>query len=52
MLVQVKKRAQITIPLQIRKAMGIKEGDMLEVGLKESEIVLKPVMNRTVELMH
>jgi AbrB family looped-hinge helix DNA binding protein len=50
MLVQVKKKAQITIPLKIREAVGIDEGDMLDVEVKDKEIVLKPVKKRKIEL--
>jgi len=46
MLVQVKKKAQITIPLKIRQATGIEEGDMLDVEVKDKEIVLKPVKRK------
>jgi len=52
MLVQVKKKAQITIPLKIkiRKAVGIDEGDMLDVEVKDKKIVLKPVKRKKTEL--
>jgi AbrB family looped-hinge helix DNA binding protein len=50
MLVQVKKKAQITIPLKIRKAVGIDEGDVLDVEVKDKEIVLKPVKQRKIKL--
>lgn len=50
MLVQVKKKAQITIPLKIREAVGIDEGDMLDVEVKDKKIVLKPVKRKKVEL--
>jgi AbrB family looped-hinge helix DNA binding protein len=50
MLVQIKKKAQITIPLKIRKAIGITEGDMLDVEVKNREIVLKPVRQRKIVL--
>jgi antitoxin MazE len=40
-LVQVRKKAQITLPLSIRKKLGIEEGDFLEVNDKDGEIVLK-----------
>lgn len=50
MLVQVKKKAQITIPLRIRKAVGIDEGDMLNVEVKDKEIVLKPIKRKKIEL--
>lgn len=50
MLVQVKKKAQITIPLKIREAVGIDEGDMLDVEVKDKKIVLKPVKRKKAEL--
>jgi AbrB family looped-hinge helix DNA binding protein len=50
MLVQVKKKAQITIPLKIREAVGIGEGDVLDVEVKDKEIVLKPVKRKKMEL--
>lgn len=50
MLVQVKKKAQITIPLKIRQATGIEEGDMLEVEVKNKEIVLKLVRKPKIRL--
>jgi AbrB family looped-hinge helix DNA binding protein len=48
MLVQVKKKAQITIPLKIREAAGIAEGDILDVEVKNKEIVLKPVKQKNI----
>ncbi|MCI0468955.1 MAG: AbrB/MazE/SpoVT family DNA-binding domain-containing protein [Nitrospirae bacterium] len=50
MLVQVKKKAQITIPLKIREAAGIAEGDVLNVEVKNKEIVLMPVKRRKIKL--
>jgi len=41
-LVQVREKAQITIPSKIRKALGIKEGDYLEAEVKDNKIVLIP----------
>ncbi len=41
-LVQVREKAQITIPSKIRKALGIKEGDYLEVEAEANKIVLIP----------
>jgi antitoxin MazE len=40
-LIQVRKKAQITLPLSVRKKFGIEEGDFLEVNEKDGEIVLK-----------
>ena len=41
-LVQVREKAQITIPSKIRKALGIKEGDYLEAEVEDNKIVLIP----------
>ena len=41
-LIQVREKAQITIPSKIRKALGIKEGDYLEAEVKDNKIVLIP----------
>ena len=46
MIIQLKKKAQITIPLKVRKVFGIQEGDMLEVVVKGKEIVLRPMVPR------
>lgn len=50
MLVHVKKKAQITIPLKIREAIGIAEGDILDVEVKDKEIVFKPVRRPKIKL--
>ena len=39
--VQVRKKAQVTIPLSIRRKLGIEEGDFMDVRIKDNEIVLK-----------
>lgn len=41
-LVQVREKAQITIPSKIRKALDIKEGDYLEAKVEDNKIVLIP----------
>jgi len=41
-LVQVREKAQITLPSKIRKALGIKEGDYLEAEVEDNKIVLVP----------
>jgi len=41
-LVQVREKAQITIPSKIRKALGIKQGDYLEAEVEDNKIVLIP----------
>ncbi|MFQ6097603.1 MAG: AbrB/MazE/SpoVT family DNA-binding domain-containing protein [Armatimonadota bacterium] len=41
-LVKVRQKAQITLPLKVREALGIEEGDYLEVTVEGSRIVLTP----------
>ena len=42
-LVKIRRAAQITLPSDIRQALGIKEGDYLEAELVEGGVMLKPV---------
>ena len=41
-LVQVRGKAQITLPSKIRKALGIKKGDYLEAEVEGNKMVLIP----------
>ena len=43
-LVKVKTKAQITLPLRVRQALGIEEGDYLRVTVDGNRIVLTPQM--------
>jgi AbrB family looped-hinge helix DNA binding protein len=40
-LVQVRKKAQLTLPQSVRQELGIKEGDYLDIQVRDGEIVLK-----------
>ncbi|MFA5451903.1 MAG: AbrB/MazE/SpoVT family DNA-binding domain-containing protein [Dehalococcoidales bacterium] len=40
-LIQVRKKAQVTLPQSVRKALNIEEGDLLDVKVREGEIVLR-----------
>lgn len=40
-LVQVRKKAQVTLPQSVRRALNIEEGDFLDVRVKDGEIVLR-----------
>jgi AbrB family looped-hinge helix DNA binding protein len=40
-LVQVRKKAQVTLPRSARQALNIKEGDFLDVRVEGGEIVLR-----------
>ena len=41
-LIQVREKAQITIPSKIRKELGIKKGDYLEIAKEDNRIVITP----------
>ena len=43
-LVKVRGKAQITLPANIRKALGINEGDYLEAEVQDNKVVLIPQM--------
>lgn len=40
-LVQVREKAQLTLPLSVRKKLGIETGDILDIQVKDNEIVMK-----------
>ncbi|HLC29713.1 MAG TPA: AbrB/MazE/SpoVT family DNA-binding domain-containing protein [Dehalococcoidia bacterium] len=40
-LIQVRKKAQITLPSSVRQSLNIEEGDFLDVRVKDGEIVLR-----------
>ena len=41
-LVQIKKHCQITLPVSIRKRLGLDEGDYVEAEVENGRILLKP----------
>jgi len=41
-IVQVKKKAQVTIPKEIREQLAISEGDVLEVRVENEAVVMRP----------
>ena len=40
-LIQVRKKAQVTLPQSVRRKLGIEEGDFLDVQVRDSELVLR-----------
>lgn len=40
-LIQLRKKAQLTLPQSVRQKLGIEEGDFLDVQVRSGEIVLK-----------
>ncbi len=41
-LIKVKSKAQITLPVKVRQALGIEEGDYLEAKVEGNKVVLIP----------
>jgi AbrB family looped-hinge helix DNA binding protein len=41
-LIQVRKKSQLTLPLSVRRKLKIEEGDLLDVNVRNGEIVLRP----------
>ena len=40
-LIQVRKKAQLTLPLSVRQKLGVEEGDYMDVQVRDGEIVLR-----------
>jgi antitoxin PrlF len=41
-VVKILRHGQITLPKEIRKILGVEEGDLLELGLENAIVYLKP----------
>ena len=41
-MVKILRHGQITLPKEIRKILGVEEGDLLEVGLEDARVFLQP----------
>jgi AbrB family looped-hinge helix DNA binding protein len=41
-VVKILRHGQITLPKEIRKVLGVEEGDLLEVGLEDARVFLQP----------
>lgn len=44
MLIEIRKKNQITLPSELTKQLGLKEGDMLSIEASNDKILLKPVI--------
>lgn len=43
-IIKVLRNGQLTLPAQFRKTLELKQGDLLNAGLEEDKIVLRPVI--------
>jgi AbrB family looped-hinge helix DNA binding protein len=41
-LLQLRKKGQVTLPLSLRKQLGLQEGDFLAVEIRDNEVILHP----------
>jgi AbrB family looped-hinge helix DNA binding protein len=41
-VVKILRHGQITLPKEIRKVLGVEEGDLLELGLEDERVFLQP----------
>ncbi|MEM0023499.1 MAG: AbrB/MazE/SpoVT family DNA-binding domain-containing protein [Thermofilaceae archaeon] len=46
MRVKVTRNYQVTIPVEVREALGIREGDYVEFELQDGVALLKPVRRK------
>ena len=42
-IIKVLRNGQLTLPAQFRRLLEIQQGDLLDVGLEEDKIILRPV---------
>jgi antitoxin PrlF len=48
-LVQLSPRGQVTLPIDIRNALGVKAGDAMVVSIEDGRIVLSPAVVTPIE---
>ena len=44
MLIEVRKKNQITLPIELIKQFNLKEGDVMTVEINKQQIILKPAI--------
>ncbi len=42
-IIKIKQKFQITLPVDIRKKLAMKEGDYVKISVKDDSIILKPI---------
>ena len=48
-VVRVREKGQVTLPLEVRRQLGLHEGDLLEASVSNGQIVLELVVRRRYE---
>ena len=49
-LIQLSERGQLTLPAEVRKALGLRGGDAFQVRVEDGCVVLEPVEVTPIEL--
>jgi len=42
-VVRIRDKGQVTLPLEVRKQLGLREGDLLEASVRDGKVVLELV---------
>ena len=42
-VMRVREKGQVTLPLEVRKQLGLRQGDLLEASVKDGKVVLELV---------
>jgi AbrB family looped-hinge helix DNA binding protein len=45
-VVRIREKGQMTLPLEVRRQLGLREGDLLEAAVKDGRVVLELVVRR------
>ena len=43
LMVRMREKGQMTLPLEVRRQLGLRQGDLLEASVKDSKVVLELV---------
>jgi AbrB family looped-hinge helix DNA binding protein len=46
LVVKVTRKYQVTLPKEVREALGIKIGDLLRIRVEDGRIILEPLISR------
>ncbi len=49
-IIQVGRRGQITIPRDIRRQMGVQEGDRIALVIEKDQVIMRPIGQTLLDL--
>lgn len=44
MILELRKKSQVTIPQELVKQLGLKEGDKLDISIQDGKLIIVPVV--------